>query len=85
MHCIMKPVETLGWLLDSCVYRDFSVTRQIKLFKLLLPEPCHTIPNHRRFDTEIGDTFCKENQINVPEIISATDLIEAAEEVKRLG
>ena len=77
-------VKRSGWLLDSCVYRDFLTTGQVKLLRLLLPDPCHTIPRHRDNPHEIGEDFCASQPLAIPDGISSRALAEAALKIRRV-
>lgn len=77
----MNPVKGSNWLLDTCVYRDFTSINRIPLFESIIPNPCHTAQLQRDRSNEIGPPFCERIPIHVPEI-AAKDLVEATRRIR---
>lgn len=58
----------MSWLLDTCIYKDFTLTNRVGLLETVLPSPCYTSQLHRTKSNEIGPHFCDRVGIAVPEV-----------------
>lgn len=67
----------MSYLLDACVYQDFSRTLQSPLLARILPNPCYSSPAQINNPRELAPQFCTNHGITVPPGVSADDLLEA--------